>query len=120
VLPHSWFLGGPFRWTDDDRDKQLAWQRWDAERCQHCKTRRDEWLDEHGREVRPPPYEAALQRCPGCHAGEREMHAARDQIVNEPRLHEGDVNAEVQKRLSGIYPILKRNPDYRPPARGGD
>jgi hypothetical protein len=36
AIPHSFFLGGPWRWTDLDRAKQREWHKREQERCAGC------------------------------------------------------------------------------------
>lgn len=68
-VPHSHFLGGPPRWTEDDRNKALAWQ--DRQRRTHnrCGTRREEWDPAQG--GRRDAYEYLPDVCPGCEVLER-------------------------------------------------
>jgi hypothetical protein len=67
-ISHSHFLGGPDAWTDDDRDKALAWA--DRDRRTHvCGTRREEWDPAQG--GRRDAYEFLPAVCPGCEALER-------------------------------------------------
>lgn len=61
-IPHSDFLC----WSEDDQDKAIAWNIEDRTRCKRCGTKPFEWLDENGREIIPPPYEATDRRCMGC------------------------------------------------------
>ncbi len=75
-IPHSWFLGGPYRWTAADREKALAWQRRESRRCSSCGTRHDEWdPDEGGDEA---AYKAVAIRCPGCESRQRVEKALTD------------------------------------------
>jgi hypothetical protein len=67
-IPHSWFLGGPHRWTEDDRNKALAWQELQRQTCV-CGTRGEEWNPAKGGSR--DAYEAEIVTCPGCAAIER-------------------------------------------------
>src|ERR1700750_180381 len=66
-IPHSFFLGGPNRWTDLDQDKALAWNREQRQQCATCKTRKDEW------EKDPDRYVGNIERCHGCERLEQEQ-----------------------------------------------
>jgi len=61
-IPHSKFL----EWDEDDQDKAISWMLDQRFRCPHCLTYPDEWLDDEGRRMDPPPYHAASSRCYGC------------------------------------------------------
>jgi hypothetical protein len=61
-IPHSVFLG----WKIDDQDKALAWMLYERSRCPRCGTFPEEWLDEDGRNVEPPPYYLRTRACLGC------------------------------------------------------
>lgn len=66
-IPHSVFLGrvvGPNdpQWTDDDRDKVLAYRDAMASVCPSCRTRRELW------ERDDLAYIGQLDSCPGCRA----------------------------------------------------
>ncbi len=74
-LPHSFFLGGPHAWTQDDRDKALAWQELDRQSCPSCGTRAEEWNPEHG--GHPRAYAAEHTSCDGCAAIDR-AHDSKD------------------------------------------
>jgi hypothetical protein len=62
AIPHSQFLA----WSDDDQDKALAWQRVQMLACPHCGTFDDQWVDEQGRRIDPPPFEPVAHMCHGC------------------------------------------------------
>jgi hypothetical protein len=55
-------------WDEEDQAKALAYQRWTAARCPQCGSFPDEWLDERGRLLIDPPYEAEIVSCNGCRA----------------------------------------------------
>lgn len=61
-LPHSRFLG----WDELDQDKSIAWMLDERAKCPECGTYPDEWLDDSGRDVDPPPYVTEIVRCIGC------------------------------------------------------
>lgn len=68
-IPHSHFLGGPPAWTDEDRDKALAWSERERQTHHKCGTRRDEWDPDRG--GRRDAYDYLPDVCPGCEALER-------------------------------------------------
>lgn len=74
-IPHSKFL----EWEEDDQDKAVAWTIENRSLCKRCGTKPHEWLDEEGKEVVPPPYEATDRRCLGCATLERH----REEIPKE-------------------------------------
>lgn len=53
-------------WTQDDRDKAVAFSRRLSERCPNCQTYEEDWVDENGRLLDPPKYTAWDRRCHGC------------------------------------------------------
>lgn len=63
-IPHSAFLA----WDEDDQDLALAWNLYRASGCPQCGLHDDEWRDERGRDVNPPPYEVVTLRCAWCKA----------------------------------------------------
>jgi hypothetical protein len=68
-IPHSVFLGGPAGWTQDDRDKALAWQELQRQTCHACGTRAEEWDPDQGGDRGAYTFEIAV--CPGCEQAER-------------------------------------------------
>lgn len=89
-IPHSHFLGGPNRWGPDDRDKALAWQLHELERCPSCGTRPAEWDPARGGDLHA--YEAVTVHCRGCEVkaqGDEEFDRVRKQHRRgtELRLH---------------------------------
>lgn len=68
-IPHSQFLGGPPVWTQDDRDKALAWAELDRQTCRGCGTRPAEWEPSKGGDRHA--YEFLPDICPGCEQRER-------------------------------------------------
>ncbi|WP_236244221.1 hypothetical protein [Streptomyces sp. CC210A] len=73
-IPHSQFLGGDGRWSDLDRAKALAWQRWQRTLCPDCRTRAEEWDPAKGGHQHA--YVTDTVRCPGCELIAQE----RDQV----------------------------------------
>ena len=65
-ISHSHFTGGKRRWTDVDRAKALAYERYLTERCKDCGTARDDWFDDDGYMLEEPVWEAAIKVCDGC------------------------------------------------------
>ena len=62
-IPHSHFLGGPLRWTEDDQEKALAYHQFKGNVCRTCGTEPHEWDPAHGghREA----YIGGQSRCEG-------------------------------------------------------
>jgi hypothetical protein len=63
-VPHGYFLGGPFRWTQLDRDKAIWWHVRQKQTCSQCGTREEEWDPELGGDRQA--YGAEYRRCRGC------------------------------------------------------
>lgn len=78
-LPHSWFLGGPFRWTQADRDKALAWQEMHRQTCQRCGTRPDQWKEDRR------AFHTEVRVCPGCEVMERGQEEFEDPAIKNLR-----------------------------------
>ena len=76
-LAHSRFLGGPDVWTDEDRNKALAWAHQQNCTCGTCGTRPEEWDPAKG--GRRDAYEFTASICPGCEHLER----TRDEMGSE-------------------------------------
>jgi hypothetical protein len=91
-MPHSQFLGGPPRWTPEDRDKALAWQELQRQTCSGCGTRADEWDPNKGGDRRA--YVAEVRVCPGCAVRER---------------GEADLNDPAKKAERGKKLWMRRN-----------
>lgn len=70
-IPHSHFLGGPLVWTDEDRDKAVAFLRFDAARCSGCGTFSDEWFGPDGLLADDPAFVAVTEQCLSCAEIER-------------------------------------------------
>ena len=77
-IPHSWFLGGPYRWEPDDREKALAWHLHELERCPSCGTRPAEWDPRQGGDLHA--YESQPHHCRGC-----EVKAGGDEEFEKTR-----------------------------------
>ena len=83
-IPDSFFLGGPYRWTDLDREKALAWAAHDRATCRGCGTRKAEWDEKQGGSR--TAFKAAPDICPGCEQVERVQHElANDQTWKHQR-----------------------------------
>lgn len=92
-IPHSWFLGGEYRWTESDREKALAWQELDRQTCRRCGTRPDEWKDNRY------AYHTAIRVCSGCEVMERGETEFNDPALKKMRgkqliMVQGPPNAE--------------------------
>jgi hypothetical protein len=79
-ISHSHFLGGPNRWTDDDREKAIWWLRRQREACGECGTRPDEWDEKVGGHRHA--YVAKYEHCRGC-----EVKQAADKALENDRKH---------------------------------
>lgn len=66
-IPHSQFLGGDGRWTEDDREKAKAFVMWEQQRCGECGLHATDWPEETSLGDRPP-FEVHGSRCYGCQA----------------------------------------------------
>lgn len=70
-IPYSVFCGrtqemGTPYWTDDDRQKVMAFLEFKAELCPRCGTRESDWVDDEKRFLDEPKYEAITHKCFGC------------------------------------------------------
>ena len=83
-IPHSVFL----RWSDDDRDKALAWARLGRATCSDCGTRPDEW--EADRDAYRPDHHI----CQGC----LEIAQHRGQIKDIAERTPGGVKVYLQPK----------------------
>lgn len=90
-IPHSFYLGGPLLWTEDDRDKAAAYAELLRQTCNGCGTRAEEWNPEQGGDRRA--YIAEVRVCPGCEVRER---------------GEADLNDPARKGLRGKQLIMRR------------
>lgn len=95
-ISRSHFLGGPRRWTDDDRECALWWEIQSRQRCGSCGTRTAEWDPALG--GHDSAYKPEVHRCYGC--------AARAKA--EARIPDDDKGA-------GVHVILTRSPAAWPP-----
>lgn len=98
-IPHSFFLGGEHRWTQDDRDKVFAHQILDHERCPQCRQFPDDWQDpETKRPIYPAPLDVVHWYCECC----KQIDDARD---NMPERKQG-----VSVRLVTPKPVDDNEP----------
>ena len=67
---------GEAEWTENDRLKVLAYMQWKGSICPNCGTRNEDWVDERGRLLDEPKYEAATYKCYGC----EQLDMLREQI----------------------------------------
>ena len=77
AIPYLAFIESP-EWDQLSHDAALAWQIRENDRCRDCGQPRVEWHDEHGIELREPPFEIVEHTCPSCSGLERADAAARD------------------------------------------
>lgn len=96
-IPHSFFLGGPLRWSDDDRDKAIAYKRVQRQRCSACGTFPDEWYDADGRPVDELVFKPVAVDCFTC--------AERDGFVRELQKSGRDLDG-VSVRMVRFDPAL--------------
>jgi hypothetical protein len=82
-LPHSRFLS----WDPVDQDKAIAWALHKGQQCKQCGTFPDEWLDEKGMPVDPPPYMAGSEICLGCAELDAKRKELPDGRETQYRLH---------------------------------
>ena len=68
-IAHSVFLGSASGWTQQDRDKALAWQELQRQTCNGCGTRTEEWDPSQGGDLRA--YSTEIRVCLGCEVLER-------------------------------------------------
>lgn len=68
-IPHSVFLGSDQGWTQDDRDKALAWQELQRQTCRGCGTRAEEWDPAQGGDRTAYVFDVVV--CAGCEQRER-------------------------------------------------
>ncbi len=78
-IPHSEFLS----WDETDQEAAIEYELHNAERCPHCGTFADEWLDDKGRHKEPQPYIAHTVNCLGCEA----IAESRERIPDKQRSH---------------------------------
>ncbi len=80
-IPHSTLL----EWEPEDRDLAMAYIAYTATACQRCGTHPEDWVDEDGKPLEPPPYVAASVKCYGCatleEARAQAGEAAKDQSL---------------------------------------
>ena len=69
-------MGGPARWDEADQAKAVAYERWLAEACGNCHTRKSDWFDDEGWPLLEPVWEIAVEQCEGCITMARAQRAA--------------------------------------------
>jgi hypothetical protein len=78
-VARSRLRGGDGTWSDDDRWFAIAYERLLRERCAHCGTFDDEWIDPETKQARGlPPYESKAVKCWGCNEIEEELKDLRN------------------------------------------
>lgn len=97
-ISHSHYLGGPPRWTHEDRAKVEAYEDWKANLCPSCNTHADWWDPAKG--GHRFAFVTDSYRCPGCELKEQE----RDQIPDKTK---------------GVHVFLTPNPELIQGARHG-
>lgn len=65
-ISHSHFSGGKNRWTDVDRAKAIAYERFINSKCKKCGTSHEDWFDDDGYPLEEPHFEAVIRACDGC------------------------------------------------------
>ena len=88
-ISHSHYLGGPARFTDEDRAKFDALAEWEAGLCDMCGTHADWWNPDHG--GHRFAFIADLRRCPGCEV--------KDELQDQ-----------LDSKTSGAHVFLRPNP----------
>lgn len=81
-IPHSVFLD----WLEEDQAKALAFQRFESARCPQCGTFPNAWLDDAGRLLPDPPFEAELVACYGCRAVAEVQDRAQQEAPDDSGL----------------------------------
>lgn len=61
----------------------MAWMLGEGSRCQRCGTVPEEWLDEEGEHIEPPPYVAVSLLCVGCEALGEKRGEIPDDVVHK-------------------------------------
>lgn len=105
-IPHSVFLGRiqkvnePY-WTDEDQDKVMMFLAWKAELCPQCGTKNSDWVDDKGRLLEEPLYEAVSFKCEGC----AQVEQLRDHVPDKAKgvycfaqAYNPDNPSELEKR----------------------
>ena len=103
LISHSHFLGGPNRWTADDREKAIWWLRRQREACGDCGTRPEEWDEKRGGHRNA--YVAKYEHCRGCEvkqSGEKALESDRKHYPKGMRValvarQAGDRGREVRR-----------------------
>lgn len=77
-IPHSRFLG----WPEIDQAKAIAYEMLveEEQRDVHgpCGQRMSEWHDEHGKQLKDPPFDVVHIQCPACELLADEHEVLRD------------------------------------------
>lgn len=100
-IPYSIFCGrsqapGEPYWLEEDRMKALGYLQYKGSFCPNCGTREEDWIDDNGRMINPPRYEAATVKCFGCSEIER-------------------MKASIPDKERGVYVVPKRfDPNEEP------
>jgi hypothetical protein len=89
-IPHSVFRS----WLPDDQDKALGWLAYGHSTCPECHTFPEDYLDQDGREIYPPPFLVQTERCGGCllikakirEIGEKNLTGLSMRLVPNPRF----------------------------------
>jgi hypothetical protein len=89
-ISHSHFLGGAARWTDEDQDKAVEYERYLRAKCGACNTAAAEWEND------PFAYVGHSWRCPGCEVLEQERSGIPE---GEKGVHVGLVPRDVAEAL---------------------
>lgn len=74
-IPHSFFLGGPFRWDELSQDKAVAYARIQRAKCRSCGTDPKSWDPDQGGDKQA--FSAHVETCPGCLELYREQKAMK-------------------------------------------
>lgn len=92
-IPHSVFLR---EWTQADRDKAIWFQVQQADTCQGCGTRPDEWDPERGGDRNA--YAASVHTCRGCAVLEQQ----REAFATAPKgTHGRGAHVVLKRRVKG-------------------
>ncbi len=106
AIPYSEFMGRPVfngksRWLESDVDRVLAYEYFRFELCPHCGTKDSDWVDDKGRWLDDPLYEAVTKRCFGC----EEVARLRESVPSDQK----GVYTHARKKKRGEEPeILRR------------
>lgn len=98
-VSHSHFLGGPRRWTNQDRDKAIWFRVRQAQTCQSCGTHPYDWDEAEG--GRPDAWRAVSHHCKGCQVLQ----------VAQERLDQKNSREDAAPIKKGSRLVLKRSED---------